>query len=153
MLFGCGTTLCLLYQRVSLCYHQGCTAALQKSNVIYQLSCHCDSRYVDRTFQRLQNRIKQHVSKSIHSSSSSRNAYFLSASANLSPKLIHCLLLPIQLLDLIFYKIVSVLNIMMTVDSLFLPKAAHLSIYPLLKPLSSKLLTSPSADKKNSCTV
>ena len=31
--------------------------ALQKSNVIYQFSCHCDSRYVGRTSQRLQDRI------------------------------------------------------------------------------------------------
>ena len=45
---------------------------LQKSNVIYQFSCHCDSGYVGRTFQRLQDRIKQHVSKSIRSCSSSQ---------------------------------------------------------------------------------
>ena len=43
--------------------------ALQKSNVIYQFSCHCDSRYVGRTSQRLQDRIKQHVPKSIRSCS------------------------------------------------------------------------------------
>ena len=46
--------------------------ALQKSNVIYQFSCHCDSRYVGRTSQRLQDRIKQHVPKSICSCSSSQ---------------------------------------------------------------------------------
>ena len=39
--------------------------ALQNSNIIYQFSCHCDSRYVGRTSQRLQDRIKQHVPKSI----------------------------------------------------------------------------------------
>ena len=39
--------------------------ALQNSNVIYQYSCHCDSRYVGRTSQRPQHRIKQHVPKSI----------------------------------------------------------------------------------------
>ena len=39
--------------------------ALQNSNVINQFSCHCDSRYVGRTSQRLQDRIKQHVPKSI----------------------------------------------------------------------------------------
>ena len=39
--------------------------ALQKSNVIYQFSCHCDSWYVGRSSQRLQDRIKQHVPKSI----------------------------------------------------------------------------------------
>ena len=46
--------------------------ALQKSNVIYQFSCHCDSRYVGRTSQRLQDRIKQHVGKSVRSCSSSQ---------------------------------------------------------------------------------
>ena len=39
--------------------------ALQNSNVIYQFSCHCDSRDVGCTSQRLQDRIKQHVPKSI----------------------------------------------------------------------------------------
>ena len=33
----------------------------QKSSIIYEYKCHCDSRYVGRTSQRLQNRIKQHV--------------------------------------------------------------------------------------------
>ena len=46
--------------------------ALRKSNVIYQFSCHCDSRYVGRTSQRLQDRIKQHVPKSIRSCSFSQ---------------------------------------------------------------------------------
>ena len=46
--------------------------ALQKNNVIYQFSCHCDSRYVGRTSQRLQDRIKQHVPKSIRFCSSSQ---------------------------------------------------------------------------------
>ena len=45
---------------------------LQKSNVVYQFSCHCDSRYVDRPSQRLQDRIKQHVPKSIRLCSSSQ---------------------------------------------------------------------------------
>ena len=46
--------------------------ALQESNMIYQFSCHCDNRYVGRIFQRLQDRIKQHVPKSIRSCSSSQ---------------------------------------------------------------------------------
>ena len=33
----------------------------QKSSVIYEYKCHCDSRHVGRTSQRLQDRIKQHV--------------------------------------------------------------------------------------------
>ena len=32
---------------------------------VYQFLCHCDSRYVGRTSQRLQQKIKQHVPKTI----------------------------------------------------------------------------------------
>ena len=39
--------------------------ANQSSMVIYEYVCHCDSRYVGRTTQRLQERIKQHVPKAI----------------------------------------------------------------------------------------
>ena len=35
------------------------------SNIVYQLLCDCESRYVGRTSQRLQRRIKQHVPKTI----------------------------------------------------------------------------------------
>ena len=34
-----------------------------KNSVVYEYSCHCDSRYVGRTSQRLQDKIKQHVPK------------------------------------------------------------------------------------------
>ena len=37
----------------------------QKSMVIYECVCHCDNRYVGRTTQRIQQRIKQHVPKAI----------------------------------------------------------------------------------------
>ena len=82
-----------------------------------------------------------------------KNAYFLLVGANLPPRLIPSRLLMIQPLDFIFYKILPALNIIMTADFLFLPKAAHLFIYLPLKPLSSKLLTPSSGDKKNSCTA
>jgi len=36
-----------------------------QNNVMYQFLCHCDSRYVGRTPQRLEERIKQHIPKSI----------------------------------------------------------------------------------------
>ena len=39
--------------------------ALHQSNIVYQFLCHCDSRYVGRTSQRLQQRIKQHVPKTV----------------------------------------------------------------------------------------
>ena len=192
---------CLLYQRASSAISKDVLPALQKSNVIYQFSCHCDSRYVGSTSQRLQDRIK-HVPKSIrfcvtimqcaywkpcslgmsifvtrellscdnlqsgvilsrqltcdelvklydspinvsHETQHTievlallpRNAYVLPVGANFPPILIPSLLLLIQL------------NIM-AVDFQFLPKAALLSIYLLLKPLSSKLPTPISADKK-----
>ena len=82
-----------------------------------------------------------------------KNAYFLLVGANLPPRLIPILLLLIQPLDFIFNKILPSLNIMMTAYFLFLPKAAHLFTYLLLKPFSSKLLTPFAADKKNSCTA
>ena len=55
--------------------------------------------------------------------------YCLPVSANLPPILISSLLLLIQPWDFIFNKTLLLLNIMMTVNSLFLPKAAlfHLS--------------------------
>ena len=56
-----------------------------------------------------------------------RNAYFLPVNAKLPSRLINSLLLLIQQLDFIFYKIQSVLNIMMTVYSLFLPNIAPFS--------------------------
>ena len=39
--------------------------AFHQSNIVYQFLCHYDSRYVGRTSQRLQQRIKQHVPKTI----------------------------------------------------------------------------------------
>ena len=39
--------------------------AFYQSNIVYQFLCHCDSRYVSRTSQRIQQRIKQHLPKTI----------------------------------------------------------------------------------------
>ena len=44
--------------------------AHQQSNVIYEYSCHCDSRYAGRTSQRLLDRINQHIPKSIRNANS-----------------------------------------------------------------------------------
>ena len=127
--------------------------ALQK-NVIYQFSCHCDNRYVGRTSQRISCRTESNISPNLSICALLlKNADFLLVDANLPPRPIPSLLLLIQPLDFISYKILHALNIMITADLLLLPKAAHLFIYLLLKPLSSKLLTPPSADKKNSYTA
>ena len=57
------------------------------SNVIYQFVCHCDSRYVGRTSQRLEEQIKQHVPRSIANPPASPNRQSLSRSckANTRP--------------------------------------------------------------------
>ena len=47
--------------------------AFQQSNIIYQYLCHCDGRFVDRTTQRLSNKIKQHVPNSIRTGQFSRD--------------------------------------------------------------------------------
>ena len=40
-------------------------SAFHQSNIVFQFLCHCDSRYMGRTSQRLQQRIRQHVPKTI----------------------------------------------------------------------------------------
>ena len=66
-----------------------------------KFDCHCDSRYVSRTSQRLQDRIKQHVPKSIRSCSSSQKRLLSARRCKSSPRLIPSLLLLIQPLDFI----------------------------------------------------
>ena len=39
--------------------------AHQRSNIVYKYLCHCNSVYVGRTSQRLEERIRQHVPKFI----------------------------------------------------------------------------------------
>ena len=58
---------------------------------VYQFVCHCDSRYVGRTSQRLEERNKQHVSKSIANLPASPNRQSLSRSckANRRPQHFH----------------------------------------------------------------
>ena len=139
---------CLLYQRASLCYQQGCPACFTEKQLLYQFSCHCDSRYVGHTFQRLQDKIKQHVPKSIRSCSSQKcllparrcesstqtNTQSLASDSAIG---LHLLQNPTctQHYD----------------DSRFSIFAQGRSPFHLsaLEALSSKLLTPPSADKKN----
>ena len=45
--------------------HKDCVPTQQKSLVVYEFSCRCEARYVGRTTQRLEYRIKQHVPTSI----------------------------------------------------------------------------------------
>ena len=71
------------------------------SNVIYQFVCHCDSRYVGRTSQRLEERIKQDVPRSIANPPASHNRQSLSRSckANIRPQQFHEFAIGQHLLD------------------------------------------------------
>ena len=105
--------------------------ALQKSNLIYPFSCHCDSRYVSRTIQKLQNRIKQHVPKSIRSCSLfqkrilparlCKSSYHANTQSLASDSAIGFYLL----------QNLACANIIMAVDSLFLPKSQDRSFFHL----------------------
>ena len=54
------------------------------SNVIYQFVCHCDSRYVGRTSQLLEEQIKQHVPRSIANPPASHKRQCLSRSCKVN---------------------------------------------------------------------
>ena len=122
MIFRCGTTRGLLNQPVFNRYQQTCTTCFTEKQRDLSILMPLRQSVCWRYPQKLQVRFTQHVSKSIRSCSSSRNAYFLFVSANLPPSLIPCLLLLIQPLDFIFYNILPVLNIMMTIDYVFWSK-------------------------------
>ena len=55
------TRLVFTFKRKLPVAHKDVLFTIQKSFVIYEYKCHCDSRYVGRTSQRLQDRIKQLV--------------------------------------------------------------------------------------------
>ena len=55
------TRLVVTSKRMLPVAHKDVLPTIQKSFVIYEYKCHCDSPYVGRTSQRLQNRIKKHV--------------------------------------------------------------------------------------------
>ena len=55
------TRLVFTFKRMLPVARKDVLRTIQKSFVIYEYKCHCYSRYVGRTLQRLQDRIKQHV--------------------------------------------------------------------------------------------
>ena len=58
--------------------------ASQQSNIVHEFSCHCDSRYVGRTSQWLQDRIKQHVPKSVRTGQVSQDRKAFNCSCKLT---------------------------------------------------------------------
>ena len=57
-------------RRILPAFHKDVLPASQQSMVVYQYVCRCDCRYVGRTSQRLQDRIRQHVPKTIRNKTS-----------------------------------------------------------------------------------
>ena len=55
------TRLVFTFKRMLPVAHKDVLLTIQKSFVTYEYQCHCDSRYVGRASQRLQNRIELHV--------------------------------------------------------------------------------------------
>ena len=96
--------------------------ALQNSNVIYQFSCHCESRYVDCTSQTLQDRIKQLIFQNLSFMALPKNVTFQFANADILPsqQLKFNLSRMIRPLDFTSYAIPLVLNTIMTACSPFL---------------------------------
>ena len=110
--------------------------ALQKSNIIYQFSCHCDCRYVGRNSQRLQDRIKQHVPKSIRSSSSSQKRLLPARRGKSFTQTNTQSLASDSAIGLHLLQNPTCAQHYDDSRFLFLSKAALLFIYLLLKPLS-----------------
>ena len=62
-MFFCNRITCYFY--ISSCNRKRPVACFAFKQCICNISCHCDSRDIGRTSQRLQNRIRQHVLKFI----------------------------------------------------------------------------------------
>ena len=120
------------------------------SNVIYQFLCHCDSRYVGRTSQRLEERIKQHVPKSITNprTSANRQSLFRSCKNNIRPQQFHN-----PPLVNIFLITPNVPSITTTKNFLFSLEVALPFTFLLLKRLSLNLSIPFCVSKKNSYTL
>ena len=111
-------------------------SAFYQSNVVYQFLCHCDSRYVGRTSQRLQQRIKQHVPKTILQEHISQDRSTLARSC----KQIRSFKAETSFSAIgqhLLKTLHAHVNIMIK-NFLFLPVAVLLFIFPPLKPRTSK---------------
>ena len=124
----------------------------QQSNVIYEYSCHCDSRYVGRTSQRLLDRINQHIPKSIRNANSILKRSLPSRACKSStpnPTQTCDSAIGLQLL----LKTLHVLNIITKTDSAFSPEVALPSISLFWNLFLLKHQTPTFAGKKNLFTV
>ena len=121
------------------------------NNVIYQFLCHCHSRFVGRTSQRLQERIKQHVSRSIKNHHSSQDLSNLSRACkknSTSQVTAHDSAIGQHLLENLPVPANTV-----TPNSLSLPEDVLLSTSPLLKLRLSNLFNLISVETRNFFTA
>ena len=124
------------------------------SNVIYQYVCHCDSRYVGHTSQRLEEQIKQHVLRSIANPPASHNRQSLSRSckANTRPQQFHESAIGQHLLDS-NAPTPNALFTTATKNFLFSLEVALFFIFLLLKRLLLNLSIPFCVNKKNLSTL
>ena len=69
--------------------HKNVLPTFQQSNIVYEYVCHCDSQYVGQTSQCLQDRIYQHVPKSIQNRTSQERKQ-LEYPGKLANLILHC---------------------------------------------------------------
>ena len=125
--------------------------AFHQNNFVYQFLCHCYSRYVGRTSQRLQQRIKQHVPKTILQEHISQDRSTLARSC----KPIRSYKAETSFFAIgqhLFKTLHAHVNIMIT-NFLFLPVAVLLFTFPPLKPRTLKHPNQIYASKRNSFMV
>ena len=120
------------------------------SNVIYQFVCHCDSRYVGRMSQRLEEQIKQHVPRFLANPPALHNRQSLSNSckANIRPQQFHE-----SAIGNIFLTTPKALFTTTTNNFLFSLEVALLFTFLLLNQLSLNLSNPFCVSKKNSSTL
>ena len=113
----------------------------QQSMVVYQYVCRCDCRYVGRTSQRLQDRIKQHIPKAIRNQAQTNCDLFQSNHTSTSAG-------AWLALDNTSSTIKNAPLTMMTTNFLFWLKEEHFFIYLPWKRLSSKCLSRSLSSKR-----
>ena len=125
--------------------------AFHQSNIVYQFLCHCDSRYVGRTSQRLQPRIKQHVPKTILQKHISQDRSTLARFCK--PIRSFKTETSFSAIGQHLYKTLHAHTNTMTTSFLFLPVAVLLFTFPPLKPRTLKHPNQIYANKRNSFMV
>ena len=128
---------------------KGVLFAHQRSSVIYEYKCHCDdSRYVGRTYLRLQDCIKQHVPKWLQQHTGSQQMQLNERARKNNP-----LQNAIQPLDSIYKKTTNALPTTMKTNFAFWTQREVVSILLCLKPATSEYSDLIYANRKSLFTL